>query len=116
LSNDVQSAIGLAAAPAGLERVADVPIYRSDAMVRRAEPLQQTAASQAPQARMCAATLASLDVESGRTVRVRSPQGEITVTALLDNAVAQGAVRLSAAFAETLPLGGAFGQLSVEGV
>ncbi|HWK61165.1 MAG TPA: NADH-quinone oxidoreductase subunit NuoG [Eoetvoesiella sp.] len=116
LSNDVQSAIGLAAAPAGLERVADVPIYRSDAMVRRAEPLQQTAASQAPQARMCAATLASLGVESGRTVRVRSPQGEITVTALLDNAVAQGAVRLSAAFAETLPLGGAFGQLSVEGV
>ena len=116
LSNDVQSTIGLATAPAGLERVADVPIYRSDAMVRRAEPLQQTAASQAPQARMCAATLASLGVESGGTVRVRSPQGEITVTALLDNAVAQGAVRLSAAFAETLPLGGAFGQLSVEGV
>ncbi len=116
LSNDVQSAIGLASGPAGLERLADVPIYRSDAMVRRAEPLQQTAASQAPQARMCAATLASLGVESGRTVRVRSPQGEITVTALLDDAVAQGAVRLSAAFAETLPLGGAFGQLSVEGV
>ncbi len=116
LSNDVQSAIGLASGPAGLERLADVPIYRSDAMVRRAEPLQQTTASQAPQARMCAATLASLGVESGRTVRVRSPQGEITVTALLDDAVAQGAVRLSAAFAETLPLGGAFGQLSVEGV
>lgn len=116
LSNEISGAIGLASVPAGVERLADVPIYRSDAMLRRAEPLQQTDASQAPQARMCAQTLASLGVQSGQKVRIRSQQGEITLDALLDDAVAPGAVRLAAAFAETAALGSAFGQLSVEGV
>ncbi|MCI2807069.1 NADH-quinone oxidoreductase subunit NuoG [Eoetvoesiella caeni] len=116
LSNEINGAIGLAAAPAAVERLADIPIYRSDAMLRRAEPLQQTAASQAPQARMCAATLTSLGLESGQPVRVRSQQGEITLDALLDDAVAPGAVRIAAAFAETAALGSSFGQLSVEGV
>lgn len=116
LSNDINGAIGLAAAPAVVERLADIPIYRSDAMLRRAEPLQQTAASQTPQARMCAATLTSLGLESGQPVRVRSQQGEITLDALLDDAVAPGAVRIAAAFAETAALGSSFGQLSVEGV
>ncbi|CAM5322693.1 NADH-quinone oxidoreductase subunit NuoG [Eoetvoesiella caeni] len=116
LSNEINGAIGLAAAPAAVERLADIPIYRSDAMLRRAEPLQQTAASQAPQARMCAATLTSLGLESGQPVRVRSQQGEITLDALQDDAVAPGAVRIAAAFAETAALGSSFGQLSVEGV
>lgn len=116
LSNEISGAIGLAAVPAGVERLADIPIYRSDAMLRRAEPLQQTAASQAPQARMCAATLASLGLESGQSVRIQSQTGEITLDALLDDAVAPGAVRLAAAFAETAALGSSFGQISVEGV
>src|SRR5690606_16547464 len=55
LSNDIASAPGLAASPSGgLERVTDVPIYRSDVLVRRSQPLQETAASQAPRAHMAA--------------------------------------------------------------
>src|SRR5690606_7130211 len=48
LSNRVEAAIGTGRAVQGLQRVADVPIYRSDALVRRAEPLQQTSDSRAP--------------------------------------------------------------------
>src|SRR5690606_19465604 len=53
LSNEVAAAPGLAPVSSGgkLERVADVPIYRSDALVRRSQPLQETAASQPPKAR-----------------------------------------------------------------
>ena len=114
LGNEVRGEVGMGAKLPGLERLADVPIYRSDAMVRRSEPLQATAASQAPSARMSSSTLASLGVQSGDVVRIRSVQGEITLPALLDDAVAEGAVRVAAAFAETTALGSAFGQLSVE--
>ncbi|MCJ9714604.1 molybdopterin-dependent oxidoreductase, partial [Bordetella hinzii] len=37
LSNDIKAAIGLGQPAGALERLADVPIYRSDAIVRRSE-------------------------------------------------------------------------------
>src|SRR3546814_10142794 len=52
LSNDIKAARGAGQAAAGLERVADVPIYRRDAMVRRSRPLQDAPASQQPNASM----------------------------------------------------------------
>jgi NADH-quinone oxidoreductase subunit G len=114
LSNDVAGPVGTSAKLDGLERVADVPIYRSDSMVRRSAPLQLPAVSQPPKARMTADTLASLGVQAGEMVRVRSSQGEILLAAQHDDTVAPGCVRIAAAFAETAPLGGAFGQLTVE--
>ncbi|WP_301117575.1 NADH-quinone oxidoreductase subunit NuoG [Pusillimonas sp. (ex Stolz et al. 2005)] len=114
LSNHVVAPVGLGAAAQGLQRVADVPIYRSDALVRRAEPLQETRDSRLPTARMNAATLQGLGLSDGDSVRVRSEQGEVTLTAELDPVVANGAVRISAAFAQTLPLGASFGEISVE--
>lgn len=114
LSNVITAGIGLAAAPQGLERVADVPIYRSDALVRRSQPLQETSASQSPRARMSASTLAGLGLESGDAVRIGSEQGQATLAALLDDTVARGCVRIATAFNETLALGSGFGQLTVE--
>ena len=114
LSNQVTGPIGLGQGAQGLQRVADVPIYRSDALVRRAEPLQQTAASRAPTARMNAATLQGLGLQDGDAVRVRSAHGEAALKAELDPAVADGALRISTAFAETLPLGSSFGEITVE--
>jgi len=114
LSNLVAGPVGLGRGAQGLQRVADVPIYRSDALVRRAEPLQQTAASRTPTARMNAATLQSLGLRDGDAVRARSAHGEAALKAELDAAVADGAVRISTAFAETLPLGASFGEISVE--
>lgn len=114
LSNDIKAAIGLGQPAGALERLADVPIYRSDAIVRRSEPLQAHVASRAPKARMNGRTLAALGLEAGAKVRVSSAQGSVELEAALDEAVADNAVRVAAAFAQTAALGGAFGQISVE--
>ncbi len=115
LSNEVRGEVRVPARVSqGLQRVGDVPIYRSDALVRRAEPLQQTNASRAPSAGMNAATLAGLSLKPGASVKVRGGDGEVILAVHLDPTVPDGAVRVSTAFAETLPLGSAFGQLSVE--
>jgi len=98
----------------GLQRVTDVPIYRSDAIVRRAPALQATAASRAPVARMHAQTLAGLGVQPGDMVRVKSSAGQVSLFAETDNTLVQGAVRIAAAFEQTAALGSAFGQLQVE--
>ncbi len=115
LSNQIQAVAGVSAqAPAGLQRVTDVPIFRTDAIVRRAEALQSSQASRAPVARMHAQTMAGLGLERGATVRVKSVSGQVDLIAEQDNTLAAGAVRISAGFAETAALGSAFGQLNVE--
>ncbi|WP_154589372.1 molybdopterin-dependent oxidoreductase, partial [Bordetella pertussis] len=70
LSNAISAPLGLGQPLDALERVADVPIYRTDAIVRRSEPLQAAPASRAPKARMNGRTLASLGVSAGDKVRV----------------------------------------------
>ena len=98
----------------GLQRVADVPIYRTDAIVRRSAPLQDASASRAPTARMCAATLQQLGLSSGQLVRVKSSHGAVELPCELDDGLPAGTVRLSAGFEMTAALGSANAQLQVE--
>ncbi|ALM81697.1 NADH-quinone oxidoreductase subunit NuoG [Bordetella sp. N] len=114
LSNRINAAVGVGQALPGLERVADVPIYRTDAIVRRSEPLQAAAASRAPAVRMNGRTLAGLGLTAGVKVKVSSAAGSIELETVQDDAVADRAVRVAAAFENTAVLGGAFGQISVE--
>ncbi len=114
LSNEIKAPLGLGQAASGLERVADVPIYRTDAMVRRSEPLQAAPASKKPAAAMNGRTLTSLGLTAGVKVRVTGGQGAVELETVQDDAVADRAVRISAAFENTAALGGAFGQISVE--
>lgn len=114
LSNVIAAEPGLPSSSQGVERVADVPIYRSDALVRRAASLQQAPASHAPLARMTAATLASLGLAQGDAVNVRGAQGQATLPVLVDETVAPGCLRISAAFDATQALGSSFGVLTVE--
>lgn len=114
LSNEIKAPLGLGQAASGLERVADVPIYRTDAMVRRSEPLQAAPASKKPAAAMNGRTLTSLGLTAGVKVRVSNGQGAVELETVQDDAVADRAVRISAAFENTAALGGAFGQISVE--
>ena len=118
LSNQINAAVTAVNAghnAAGtLQRVTDVPIYRSDALVRRAPALQESGASRAPAARMHAQTLSSLGCTAGASVRVKSSTGSTTLVAVEDNTLPLGAVRIAAGFAQTASLGSAFGQLQVE--
>jgi NADH-quinone oxidoreductase subunit G len=111
--------VQLQAAPAlsadqQLERVADVPIYFSDAIVRRAESLQKTADAQAPKAWLPAALAQKLGVTDGSQVRVKQGQGTATLAAAIDGTLPDHVVRVSAGHASTAGLGPMFGAISVE--
>ncbi|TAK92175.1 MAG: NADH-quinone oxidoreductase subunit G [Burkholderiaceae bacterium] len=102
------------AGAATLERLADVPAYFGDAIVRRAESLQLTKDAQAPQARMSSATLKQLGLQAGQTVKVKQGQGSAQLMVALDDSVAADTVRIAAAHASTASLAGMFGPVSVE--
>jgi len=113
LSNTIRAAVGQgAAATQDLARVADLPIYRSDPIVRRAEPLQQALRPLA--VRMPGALFEQLGIQAGERVRVRSGVGEITLPAQADDSVPPACVRIAAGFVETAALGSAFARLTVE--
>ncbi len=119
LSNRVTATASVPAATpvadGALQRVADLPIYRTDAIVRRAESLQLAPASAAPVASLNATTLARLGIQSGDTVRVRGSNGnDIRIQANQDDRLADNTVRIAQGFAQTAALGSAFGNVFVE--
>jgi NADH-quinone oxidoreductase subunit G len=119
LSNAVSGPLVVPAAAGGLQRVADVPIYAVDPIVRRAPSLQLTRDADPPRARMNAATLAGLGIAAGDAVRVRQAtaggaQGEALLDAELDAQVADGVVRIAAAHPLTAGLGPMIGTITVE--
>ena len=98
----------------GLERVADVPIYRTDAIVRRAWSLQQTKASQLPVACVNPQTLDQLGIADGADVKLRSHDGETVLKVKSDDKVAVNCVRVPMAFEETVALGSSQSMLQME--
>jgi NADH-quinone oxidoreductase subunit G len=101
-------------ATGGLQRIADVPIYSSDAIVRRAVSLQQTQDAAMPRAWMNAALLAKLGLKDGQTVKVRQGEGHATLKAACDNRLPRDSVRVAGAHPATRDLGPMSGELSVE--
>lgn len=97
-----------------IERIADVPTYFSDAIVRRAHALQQTAEAEAPKAWLSTALAQHLGVGAGEQVRVWQGEGSALLTAAVDGSLPDGVVRVSAAHPSTAGLGPMFGPLSVE--
>jgi len=99
---------------AAIERVADVPIYFADPLVRRSPPLQLTADARPPKARMHRSLLDTLGVADGGQVKVKQGGGEAVLTAVVDAAVPPGVVRIAAAHPSTCGLDGLSGPISVE--
>jgi NADH-quinone oxidoreductase subunit G len=108
------------AAPAGgdavPERIADVPMYFADPLVRRAASLQKTRIARLPAVRANAATLAQLRLADGDAARVRRGEGEAMLKVVADATVPDGCVRISAAHPATSMLGPMFGPIAVEAV
>ncbi|MEJ2406903.1 MAG: NADH-quinone oxidoreductase subunit NuoG [Candidatus Thiodiazotropha sp.] len=93
----------------GLLRIADVPIYAVDPMVRRAEPLQATAdAATAVCLRANSATLQQAGLDDGAQARVNQDGGEAVVAVVADERLPDNAVYLPAGVLETRGLGGSF--------
>jgi len=96
------------------ERVADVPIYATDSLVRRATSLQLTADARAPFASLPPALWASLGLNAGDKVRVSQGNAQAVLPAQLAATLAATAVRVPAGHADTASLGAMFGALTVE--
>ena len=100
--------------PSELQRIADVPIYFADMLVRRATSLQQTKDASAPTAHLNPASLAELGVIAGDQVRVKQDGGEAVLSVCADSCVPVGCVRVAAAHSTTSMLGDMFGPVIVE--
>ncbi|RJG06365.1 NADH-quinone oxidoreductase subunit G [Noviherbaspirillum cavernae] len=107
-------AVSMIANDGALERLADVPIYASDAIVRRADALQQTVDAQAPKVWMSSVLAERLGVADGVSVSVSQGQGKAILIAAVDSQLPENVVRLAAAHASTASLGAMFGPISVE--
>ena len=97
-----------------LQRIADVPIYFGDPIVRRAASLQRTRDALPPRAWVGPMLAQRLGVKAGERVRVRQGEGEATVEVGIDERLPDGCVRLAAAHRHTATLGPMFGPVSVE--
>ncbi|EMD9441880.1 NADH-quinone oxidoreductase subunit G [Burkholderia cepacia] len=118
LSNQTSVAPVRAAANAangGFERLADVPIYHADALVRRAGALHLTAAAKAANAAALPAVLFDkLGLKEGDAVRVRQGERAVQLPAVRDANLAETVVRVSAATPAGAALGSLSGELVVE--
>ncbi|WP_175836946.1 NADH-quinone oxidoreductase subunit NuoG [Burkholderia anthina] len=118
LSNATSAApvrVAANAANGGFERLADVPIYHADALVRRAGALHLTAAAKAANvAALPAALFDKLGLKEGDAVRVRQGERAVQLPAVRDANLAETVVRVSAATPAGAALGSLFGELVVE--
>ncbi|VVE08594.1 NADH dehydrogenase [Pandoraea capi] len=116
LDNRAKAALAAPKAAAqGLERLADVPIYAADALVRRAPSLQLTNdAKAALRATLPAALFDSLGLAKGDAVRVRQGDAVVTLPAARSETLPANVVRVPAATPASAALGAMFGEISVE--
>ncbi|HET8876035.1 MAG TPA: molybdopterin-dependent oxidoreductase, partial [Casimicrobiaceae bacterium] len=115
LSNASRVEIALPArANGGIERVADVPIYFADPLVRRAPSLQASADAKPPRARVNKTLIDQFGIDEGGQIKVRQGRGEAVLATQVDPGVPPGVVRIAAAHPSTCGLDGLSGPVSVE--
>jgi NADH-quinone oxidoreductase subunit G len=100
----------------GLQRIAEVPMYAADAIVRRAQALRHTRDAAPPVAWMNRALYEKLEMREGDGVRVRQAGGEAVLAAGIDDKLPADCLRLAAATPETATLGAMFGTVTAERV
>ena len=114
LTNRADIALHVPQTSTEIQRIADVPIYFSDAIARRSESLQQTVDAQAPNVKLSANLAQSLGVSAGSLVRVTQGTGSVTLPCAIESGLPTNVVRLAAAHASTAALGAMFGSIKVE--
>jgi NADH-quinone oxidoreductase subunit G len=115
LCNEVE-AVPAAPPPSwqGLERVADVPIYQTDAVVRRAPSLQKTADAALPLARMNGRLVAQLGLAENGHVSLRQTASALTLKVQRDDLLPDNCIRIPSGHPLTASLGPMFGPITAE--
>ena len=97
----------------GLERIALVPIYAADPLVRRSNPLQATKDAELAGVGVNPATLERLGVQVGESVAVRQGDGEVVLDIVADGRIPDGCAFLPAGIPATAALGPGDGPLTI---
>jgi NADH-quinone oxidoreductase subunit G len=100
----------------GLERVAEVPIYQTDAVVRRSPSLQMTLDAALPVARMHSRLIAKLGLTENGRVSVRQTASALTLKVQRDDLLPDNCVRIPSGHPLTAGLGPMFGPITAEPV
>lgn len=115
LTNHLDVAVQIVpAVQQGMQRVAEVPVYAADALVRRATSLQLTSDAATPCVSMRADELQKLGVKSGDNVKVTQGNASVNLVARTDDGLPAGVARVAAGHASTAELGAMFGSITVE--
>ena len=116
LGNDTAADPAAGRGIVGLERIADVPIYSADPLVRRSPSLQLTADARAPFASLPQALWSRLGLNAGDKVRVSQGSAQAVLPARLDETLAESTVRVPVGHPDTAGLGAMFGSIAVDRV
>lgn len=103
--------------PAKLTRIGEVPIYATDSLVRRSQPLQSAQVIMEPGfecVRLHPETAAQLNVKEGETVRVKQQSVTVELPVKVDSAIAPHAAWVAAGIAATAGLGDLMGEIEIE--
>ncbi len=103
-----------ATSASGIQRIADVPIYFADPVVRRSPSLQKTKDARAPKAWMNARLMARLGLAKEDFIVIKQEGGQARLKAALDDKLPDECVRIAAAHPSTASLGPMFGALALE--
>jgi NADH-quinone oxidoreductase subunit G len=119
LSNRTQVSLAPGQSPlsAGIERIADLPIYFTDAIVRRAQSLHLTVDSKnAMKAGLSPELFAQYGLKEGDAIKVTQGNHSVVMPATLQKGLASGVVRIATGTPVSAELGSSFGELIVERV
>ncbi len=97
-----------------LERVADVPIYHADSLVRRGHALSLSAYGKQPRVRVSQKTADSLGLKAGADVRLTQGGYSANATLHVDSTVAEGAVRVPLSTEISAQLGDVVAAITLE--
>jgi NADH-quinone oxidoreductase subunit G len=116
LNNTCNTFAANISADSPLERVADVPIYATDSLVRHAPSLQLTADARAPHVSLPRGLWTELGLKTGDRVQVSQDAAQAVLPAQLDATLAANTVRVPTGHVATSALGAMFGPISIQKV
>lgn len=109
---DVSERIAYAgSSDATLLRSGETPIYRTDPVVRRSQPLQKSTDGKQVQVSMNSATAQQLGVADGDAVTVEQGGGSAVLPARITDVIPNGCLWVPAGLAQTAGLGSVFGEV-----
>ncbi len=98
---------------AELMRAGETPIYATDPLVRRSQPLQKSTDGKQAYAVMSDSVMQKLGLQEGDDVKVQQGEGSAMLTAKADNGVPDATVWVPTGLPQTQSLGDLFGPIQV---